>query len=342
MERKDFLRSLAAAGAATMIPGRNHGNTTDAHDDGPAPIPLPGGGCVLIPSETAGPFPLDLTANAFFFRQDIRESQAGAPHRVRLRILGLQDCSPMQNVRVNIWHCDADGVYSGYPNQNGGVNATGQTFLRGYQFTDANGEVEFLTIFPGWYPGRVCHIHFQVYVNSNYSAISQLTYPLAEKQAVYTNNATLYPAGTDPLTPSQDGIFSDGYQYQEATLVYNGNTQEYDSFLEVIVQGAGLPTGLEELRNAGQFQLGQNFPNPYEEVTTVPITLHNKSDVLLELFDLSGKKVAAIERHALPPGDHQLRVDVKELGLITASYVYQLCVTNVNGTFKQCKMMTAR
>lgn len=342
MERKDFLFSLAAAGAATMIPGRSHGHPTDSHDDGPAPMPLPGGGCVLIPSETPGPFPLDLTANAFYFRQDIRESQAGAPHRVRLRILGLQDCLPMQNVRVNIWHCDADGVYSGYPNQNGGVNATGQTFLRGYQIADANGEVEFLTIFPGWYPGRVCHIHFQVYVSTNYAAISQLTYPIAEKQAVYSNNPGLYPAGIDPVTPSQDGIFSDGYQYQEATLMYNGNTQEYDSFLEVIVQGAGLPSGLEELRNAAQFTLGQNFPNPYEQVTTVPITLRNGSDVVLELFDLSGRKVAAVQRKSLAPGEHLLRLDVQELGLPAANYVYQLNVTNSLGTFRQCKMMTVR
>jgi hypothetical protein len=342
MERKDFLRFAGAAGLASMLPGRSHGEPTEARDDGPAPRPLPDGGCVLIPSETAGPFPLDLSANTFYFRQDIREDRAGAPHRLRLRILGLQDCLPMQNVRVNIWHCDADGVYSGYTNQNGGVNSTGQTFLRGYQFTDANGEAEFLTIFPGWYPGRVCHIHFQVYVSSNYAAISQLTYPIAEKQAVYTDNPTLYTAGTDPVTPSQDGIFSDGYQYQEATLAFNGDTQEYDSFLEVTVQGTGLSTGLEELRNAEQFILGQNFPNPYVGETTVPFTLKTASDVKLELFDVSGKKVAVIQRENMPAGEQRLRLDLAELGLENGNYVYQLSVMNSNGTFRQCKMMTAK
>ena len=60
----------------------------------------------------------------------------------------------MQNVRVNIWHCDKDGLYSGYNTE------TSLTYLRGYQFTDANGEVEFITIFPGLYTGRTCHIHF--------------------------------------------------------------------------------------------------------------------------------------------------------------------------------------
>lgn len=342
MERKDFLRFAGAAGLASMIPGQSHSAPAETHDDGPASLPLPGGGCVLIPSETAGPFPLDLTANTFYFRQDIREDRTGAPHRLRLRILGLEDCVPMQNVRVNIWHCDADGVYSGYTNQNGGVNSTGQTFLRGYQFTDANGEAEFLTIFPGWYPGRVCHIHFQVYVNSNYAAISQLTYPIAEKQAVYTDNPTLYTAGTDPVTPSQDGIFSDGYQYQEATLAFNGDTQEYASLLEVTVQGAGLNTGLEELRNAQQFILGQNFPNPYVGETTVPFTLKRASEVKLELFDVSGKKVAVIQWENLPAGDQRLRLDLAELGLENGNYVYQLSVTNSNGSFRQCKMMTAK
>ena len=339
MERKEFLRFAGAAGLASFIPG-----SLDAkeHPDVPAAPAPPGGGCVLIPSETAGPFPLDLTANTFYFRQDIREDRTGAPHRLRLRILGAEDCLPMQNVRVNIWHCDADGVYSGYTNQNGGVNASGQTFLRGYQFTDANGEVEFLTIFPGWYPGRVCHIHFQVYVNSNYAAISQLTYPITEKQAVYTDNPTLYTAGIDPVTPSQDGIFSDGYQYQEASLVYDADAMEYQSSLEVTVQGTGLNTGLEELRNAAQFTLGQNFPNPYEQVTMVPITLRNKSDVLLELFDLSGKRVAAVQRDHMPAGEHALRIDLAELGLQSGNYVYQMNVTNPSGTFRQGKMMTAR
>lgn len=341
MERKDFLRFAGAAGLTSLIPGSLHAED-HGHPDAPAAPAPPGGGCVLIPSETPGPFPLDLSANAFYFRQDIREDRAGAPYRLRLRILGLQDCLPMQNVRVNIWHCDAAGVYSGYTNQNGGVNSTGLTFLRGYQFTDANGEAEFLSIFPGWYPGRVCHIHFQVFVSSSYAAISQLTYPIAEKQAVYTDNPTLYTAGTDPVTPSQDGIFSDGYQYQEATLTFNGDTQEYESFLEVTVQGAGLNTGLEELRNAEQFVLGQNFPNPYVDETTVPFTLKTTSDVKLELFDVTGKRVAVVQRESMPAGEQRLRIDLAELGLENGNYVYQFNVTNSNGTFRQCKMMTAR
>lgn len=330
MNKRDFLRTGGLLGMASLLPT---GKLLAAGDGG--------GGCVLVPSETAGPFPLDLTANNFYFRQDIREGKVGAPHRLRIKVIGTVDCMPMQNVRVNIWHCDADGVYSGYANQNGGLNTTGQTFLRGYQFTDADGEVEFVTIFPGWYPGRVCHIHFQVYVNSNYSVISQLTYPVTEKQAVYTGNTALYPAGTDPLTPNQDGIFSDGYQYQEATLSYNSLTQEYDSYLEVTVQGSGISTGLQELRNAQQFVLGQNHPNPFHGGTTVPLTLVQAADVVLELHDMQGRQVARIQRDGLTAGDHRIHVDLRALGLPQANYAYQVVVANSSGIFRDVKLMSA-
>ena len=135
---------------------------------------LPGGSnCVLVPSETAGPFPLDLTANEYFFRQDIREDRVGVQMRQKVRIIGAGNCQPMPGVRVNIWHCDRDGNYSGYNTEEG------LTYCRGYQITDENGECEFITIVPGWYPGRVTHMHFQVHVSTQYSAVSQWTWPHA-------------------------------------------------------------------------------------------------------------------------------------------------------------------
>jgi hypothetical protein len=131
---------------------------------------------------------------------------------------GLDNCEPMQNVRVHIWHCDKDGLYSGYQTQQG------LTYLRGWQMADANGEVEFITILPGWYPGRVCHIHFQVYVSSMYAAISQLTYDVETKNEIYAANPEFYTKGADPILPSQDDVFADGYDYQIAGLTPNDNT----------------------------------------------------------------------------------------------------------------------
>jgi uncharacterized protein (TIGR03437 family) len=76
-------------------------------------------------------------------------------------------CSVLEGAYVDVWHCDAKGIYSDEPTYNpgggtGAVNTSGQKFLRGYQITDANGQVKFTTIYPGWYMGRTIHIHFRV------------------------------------------------------------------------------------------------------------------------------------------------------------------------------------
>ena len=154
MKRGHFLKSLGGLSLLPFVP--------KLHAQSP-----PGGGsnCILVPSETAGPFPLDLTANEYFFRQDIREDRIGVQMRQKVRIIGAGNCQPMPGVRVNLWHCDRDGNYSGYNTEEG------LTYCRGYQITDENGECEFITIVPGWYPGRVTHMHFQVHVSTQYSCL---------------------------------------------------------------------------------------------------------------------------------------------------------------------------
>lgn len=331
MERKDFLKGIGLAGLGSIVPlPKLDAATTDY-----------GKTCVLIPSETEGPFPLDLTENNTYFRQDVRETQTGTKLNLKLKIIGLANCLPMQNVRVNIWHCTKDGLYSGYSQTNNPGQA-GLTYLRGWQMADANGEVQFTTVFPGWYNGRVCHIHFQIYVSSVYKAVSQLTFPVTEKNALYAANSSLYTKGADPLAISQDNIFSDGYSYQMATLTAN-NDGSYDSYLEVTVNATGA-TGLAnyEGENGGQFKLAQNYPNPYEHETTIPFVLHNTSDVKIDLFSLDGKKVGTINKPNLSAGQQDILVNMETLGLPTGNYIYQLEVTNENGTYRQCKMMTSK
>lgn len=335
MNRKDFLKGMSLTGLASLsiAPGPAFGK-------GISKVFMPPS-CTLIPTETEGPFPLDLTENATFFRQDIRENKTGTLFNLRIKIIGSANCLPMKNVRVNIWHCDKDGLYSGY-SQNNNPGQAGLTYLRGFQMTDANGEVEFTTIFPGWYSGRICHIHFQVYVSSMYKAISQMTFPIAEKNALYAANSGLYTKGADPLNFNSDNIFSDGYAFQLATLTPNAATGGYDAYLEVTVQGSGTSGYAEvEPETGGQFKLGQNFPNPFVSATTVPFNLANRADVQVDLFDLAGKKVATVSKGELLAGQHEIVLDPKSLGLTHVNYIYQLQVTNEHGTFRQCKMMTA-
>ncbi len=336
MKRTEFLKGLGLAGAASFIPFKSV--LADA-----GTVAKATGSCVLIPSETEGPFPLDLTTTnaATYFRQDVRETKTGTKLNLKLKIIGLDNCLPMANLRVNIWHCDKDGIYSGYNNsQNAGdVNAT---FLRGYQMTDANGEVNFVSIFPGWYSGRLCHIHFQVYVSSVYKAVSQLTFDIATKNALYAANTTEYTKGADPMTVASDNVFSDGITYQTATLTANGDGS-YSSYMEVTINGTGAATGIKnyEGETGGHFKMGQNYPNPWVEQTTVPITLNTASHVQLDIYDLSARKVATINKGSLQPGDYNVEVNTSSLGIATGNYIYQLQVTNSQGTFRQCKMMTA-
>ena len=217
----------------------------DGYDDGAITVPdlqnlLGGesvaggqGGCTIVPSETPGPYPLDLSDNTFFFRQDITEDIPGIRVIQRMRILGVDNCLPIPNLRVNLWCCDAEGNYSGYGTEEG------ETFMRGYQITDDNGEVEFISILPGWYPGRVLHMHFQVHVSSAYAAVSQFTWPHLEAVDIATNNPSIYMQGPDPMTPETDGAFADGYEHQLATLVWDEALESFVSDLEVAIEGEG-------------------------------------------------------------------------------------------------------
>ena len=284
-----------------------------------------------------GSFSLDLTENTFFFRQDIREDRVGVPLRQKIRIVGADNCDPMPNVRVNIWHCDRDGDYSGYA----AMGSEGQTYCRGYQMTDANGECEFVTIFPGWYPGRTTHVHFQVHVSSQYSVVSQWTWPHAAAVEVATTHSALYPEGPDPLPPSQDGVFTDGFQLQLADLSWDEAAQEYVSHYEATVEGAGVSgVGYQELTTSSHLALGQNFPNPVARSTQIPLELKAAGEVVWSLWSPSGARVVRKDLGMCAPGSMVIDVDFDALGMPPASYLYQVEVFNASGRFSDVKRMT--
>jgi protocatechuate 3,4-dioxygenase beta subunit len=123
---------------------------------------------VLNPDLTEGPYYLD----GQLLRSDITEGKPGTPITLQIAVQDILACAPLANAAVEIWHCDAQGYYSGIVEENpgGGGGTTdeenaGTTFLRGIQLTDDQGMVEFASIFPGWYTGRTVHIHTKVHVN---------------------------------------------------------------------------------------------------------------------------------------------------------------------------------
>lgn len=142
--------------------------------------------CAIIPEVTEGPYYFDPALE----RTDITEARPGIPLRIRLQVVDAA-CAVIEGARVDIWHCDATGVYSGYPGQgdDGSVDTTGETFMRGTQFADANGLVEFETVYPSWYRGRTTHIHFKVFIAENVILTGQIFFPDALSEYIYLNVA---------------------------------------------------------------------------------------------------------------------------------------------------------
>ncbi|PRP84150.1 protocatechuate dioxygenase [Planoprotostelium fungivorum] len=118
--------------------------------------------CILVQEVTEGPY----YANLGMVRRNITEGKAGLPLKLKFQVKDVTTCEIVAGAAVEIWHCDAAGIYSHYQNSqnNGGAETT---FLRGIQFVDSKGVATFDTIFPGWYAGRDIHIHIKVHINSS-------------------------------------------------------------------------------------------------------------------------------------------------------------------------------
>lgn len=340
MDRRTTLRTMAAAGIASLVPlNRGIANPTN---DGPTAA---GVSCVLIPQETEGPYPVDLSGDPTKFRQDITEGGEGIPLIVTLTVVNANNsCAPIPNARVDIWHCDKDGYYSGFANQMGylGTRDTrGQTFMRGIQMTDADGRVTFSTIYPGWYPGRVTHIHFQVFLNSMLRATSQMAFPDELNDTVYGLPPYTAHGRNTNTRNSNDGIFSDSQntQYQIADIVEGDATIRASLLVPINAPVTGVAT--LEPETGGQFTLGQNYPNPASQRTTVPFTLVTASHVRLALYDCHGRLQRVVLDGQLDAGPHTVAIDgLQALG--AGGYVYQLDVANTNGRFHQARMITVR
>ena len=176
--------------------------------------------CSATPTETSGPYPYDLSADSAIYRTDITEGKTGIPLSLTLTLVNSNDdCTVISGARVDIWHCDKDGYYSEYdePGYLGTEDNTGKTFLRGIQLSDTNGQVSFTTIYPGWYTGRVTHIHVEVFVGSVLQLTTQLAFPDSLTTTVY--NTSLYSAhGQNTVTNSSDQVFSDSYNSELLTI----------------------------------------------------------------------------------------------------------------------------
>jgi len=202
--------SAASAGASASAGGG--ATTTALATASTAAVASAIPSCVVVPELTEGPFYVDTGLE----RSDIRPNTAdgavseGATLELAWAVSQVDGdaCVPLEGAVVDVWHCDASGVYSG-------VQGVGGDFLRGFQRTDANGSAAFTTIYPGWYSGRAVHIHFKVRTDpdadAGFEATSQLFFDDAFSESVFGTG--VYAAkGPQDMRNDQDGIYqqSDG------------------------------------------------------------------------------------------------------------------------------------
>ncbi|MCU0491188.1 MAG: intradiol ring-cleavage dioxygenase [Chloroflexaceae bacterium] len=171
--------------------------------------------CVVRPEQAEGPYFVDDKLN----RADIRADPAsgsvkqGTPLLLTFNVsqVGSGGCAPLSGATVDIWHCDAAGVYSDV--QDPSFNTVGQQWLRGYQTTDANGSASFTTIYPGWYPGRTVHIHFKIRATDAagqvYDFTSQLYFDDGVTDTVFAQ-APYNSRGQRSVRNEGDGIYRRG------------------------------------------------------------------------------------------------------------------------------------
>ncbi|MFE9649831.1 intradiol ring-cleavage dioxygenase [Streptomyces sp. NPDC006365] len=259
LARRRMVRLLAGVSLVPLVGCTSEEETSASSSPSPSPSSSSPSSasspvqCETIPEETEGPFPGDgsngvnVLRESGVVRSDITKSfgdsaggtAEGVPLTITLTVVdAASGCgTPKKGAAVYIWQCDREGRYSLY---NDGV--TDENYLRGVQEADDKGQVTFKSIFPGCYPGRWPHVHFEVYGSladataaRSITNTSQLALPKDVSDTVYaTDGYSESVSNLSELSLESDMIFSDGYDQQLATVT-GSVEQGYTATLSVPV-----------------------------------------------------------------------------------------------------------
>ncbi len=222
LSRREALALMGAAGA-WVLTGCTHEEMSDATRGGSQATAETTGRCVVRPEQTEGPYFVDEQ----LLRSDLRSDPAtgelrpGIPVELEFQVSRIagNSCTALAGAVVDLWHCDALGVYSDVRDPRG--DTTGQKFLRGYQTTDAEGIARFTTIYPGWYRGRAVHIHFKIRStpagDSGHEFTSQLYFDDALTDQVHAREPYAGNGARDRRNSDDDIFRSGGSQLLLAT-----------------------------------------------------------------------------------------------------------------------------
>ena len=213
MNRKKFLKK-GALGLGAFVALPTVLSSCDKEDVDP-------NACEVTVSEIGGPFPIKTPAD--WVRENIIGDRTGVPLMMTFTIQNTKnDCLPLEGALVDVWQCDAKGNYSEYNNQIEGDFTTNH-FLRGRQSTNVDGNASFISIYPGWYPGRAPHIHLEVLSSDGSSLlVTQIAFPETVSNTVYAEQG--YNGDFDTAN-SKDGSFSNSIALNIADSV-TGNPND--------------------------------------------------------------------------------------------------------------------
>lgn len=277
LSRREVLALIGGSGAALLVGGGLSREVLAQSTATPEVTATTLPACVVRPELTEGPYFVDDQLNRFDIRVDPSDEsiKPGLPLHLIYRVSDVTDgvCGPLAGAQVDVWHCDAEGVYSGVRDMS--FDTSNEMWLRGYQVTDESGIAEFLMIIPGWYSSRAVHIHFKIRTESgtgeSYEFTSQFFFDPALIEEIYSQEP--YANKGLPNMPNErDNI----YQQSEDLLT-----------LEL------LPMGAEELEKLADFGVEEGY------TTTFDIGL-DLSDVVVGASD-SARGMGG-GRGALPSG----------------------------------------
>lgn len=231
ISRRGALAGLA--GAAALLAG-------DRTASAAGPAATAANVCRMTPRMVEGPFYFDPD----LVREDITEGRPGVPLRLVLQVTDGATCAPIPGARVDVWHCDATGQYSGYDGQGDDrrISTKGEKFLRGTQTTGPTGEVTFKTIYPGWYRGRTTHIHFKVLLDDKAMLTGQMYFPDALSEYIFGTIApyTERTEKRDTLNSTDWIARADGDH-----ITYVAIREEADTYVATLVIGVDRTGGPE-------------------------------------------------------------------------------------------------
>jgi len=181
----------------------------------------------------------------------LKEDRQGQNLDLIITVVNAGNNARLSGIEVEIWHCDATGHYSGYdadPDElpadisNGQEASNDDTFLRGKLTTNADGQVNFKTIVPGWYALRTPHIHLKFIEDGVCNTTTQLFFPEALIQellqtADYARNGEQDTFNrTDPVIATTPGDIEslwidvtrgpDGYEGFATIAILPGNAND--------------------------------------------------------------------------------------------------------------------